>query len=302
MPPHRLPAFLTAALAGLFLCAGGAHAAPLELPPLSDPPGRTHLPGKVIWADLVTPDLAAAEAFYSGLFGWTFRDTHSGDTNYAVALVNGRPIAGIVQRPIPAGEQHQPHWLTFVAVADVDRAARLAVKDGAKELAKPTTYNGRGRQAVLSGPDGAVFAILASASGDPGDYLAEPGEWIWSALLTSDPDTAAKFYQSVFGYDLFDLPSTDGLEHVVLSSQDYARAGINSLPKDARHRHAHWLNFVRVADTDAAVARAVTLGGRVLVEPRVDRNGGKIALLADPAGAPFGIMEWTSSDTQTEPK
>jgi predicted enzyme related to lactoylglutathione lyase len=302
MPLQRLLAFLTASLTSLLLCAGAAHGAPLELPPLSDPPGTTHLPGKVIWADLVTPDLAAAQAFYSGLFGWTFRDTQSGNAHHTEALVNGRPIAGIVQRPIPAGEQHQPHWLTFIAVADVDRAARLAVKDGAQELAKPTTYRGRGRQAVLAGPDGAVFAILASASGDPGDYLAEPGEWIWSALLTSDPDTAAKFYQSVFGYDLFDLPSTDGLEHVVLSSQDYARAGINSLPKDARHRHAHWLNFVRVADTDAAVAKAVTLGGRVLVEPRVDRNGGKIALLADPAGAPFGIMEWTSSDTQMEPK
>ena len=307
MPPHRFLAFPTwhlAAryLASLILCAGAAHAAALPLPPLSDAPSAAHLPGKVIWADLVTPDLAAAEAFYSGLFGWTFRNIHSGETNYAVAMVSGRPIGGILQRPIPAGEQHQPHWLTFVAVADADRAARLAVNDGAKELAKPTTYPGRGRQAVLSGPDGAVFAILASATGDPGDYLAEPGEWIWSVLLTSDPDKAAKFYRAVFGYDLFDLPSADGLEHVVLSSQDYARAVINSLPKDSRHRRAHWLNFVRVADTDATAAKAVTLGGRVLVEPRVDRHGGKIALLADPAGAPFGIMEWTASDTKTEPQ
>jgi predicted enzyme related to lactoylglutathione lyase len=155
---------------------------------------------------------------------------------------------------------------------------------------------------VLAGPDGAVFAVLASASGDPGDYLAEPGEWIWSALLTSNPDAAAKFYQSVFGYDVFDLPSDDGLTHVVLSSQDYARAGINSLPKDSRHRRAHWLNFVRVADTDATAAKAVALGGRVLVEPRIDRHGGKIALLADPSGAAFGVMEWTTNDTKTEPK
>jgi predicted enzyme related to lactoylglutathione lyase len=284
------------------LCSGAAIAAPLELPPLSDAPSTTHLPGKVVWADLVTPNLGQAEAFYAGLFAWTFRDIHTGDTDYAVALVDGRPIAGIVQRAIPAGEQRQSNWLTFVSVTDADRAARIAVQDGAKQLAKPTTYPGRGRQAVFSGPDGAVFAILASTSGDPGDYLAEPGEWIWSALLTSNPDVAAKFYQSVFGYDVFDLPSDDGLEHVVLSSQDYARAGINSLPKDSRHRHAHWLNFVRVADTDAAAAKAVALGGRVLVEPRLDRHGGKIALLADPGGAPFGVMEWTASDTKTEPK
>jgi len=284
------------------LCSGVAVAAPLELPPLSDVPSGTHLPGKVVWADLVTPNLAAAETFYSGLFAWTFRDFHTGDTDYAVAIADGRPIAGIVQRAIPAGEQRQSNWLTFVSVADADRAARIAVQDGAKQLAKPTTYPGRGRQAVFSGPDGAVFAILASTSGDPGDYLAEPGEWIWNALLTSNPDVAAKFYQSVFGYDVFDLPSDDGLEHVVLSSQDYARAGINSLPKDSLHRHAHWLNFVRVADTDAAAAKAVALGGRVLVEPRLDRHGGKIALLADPGGAPFGVMEWTASDTKTEPK
>jgi predicted enzyme related to lactoylglutathione lyase len=294
--------FFAAFPAGLVLCSGFALAAPLELPPLSDASNTAHLPGKVVWADLVTPNLAEAETFYSGLFAWTFRDIHTPDTDYAVALADGRPIAGIVQRAMPAGEQRQPNWLTFVSVTDADRAARIAVQDGAKQLAKPTTYPGRGRQAVLAGPDGAVFAVLASASGDPGDYLAEPGEWIWSALLTSNPDAAAKFYQSVFGYDVFDLPSDDGLTHVVLSSQDYARAGINSLPKDSRHRRAHWLNFVRVADTDATAAKAVALGGRVLVEPRIDRHGGKIALLADPSGAAFGVMEWTTNDTKTEPK
>jgi predicted enzyme related to lactoylglutathione lyase len=299
MPLNRS---LVSCLVGLLVACGVAHAAPLELPPLSPTPTTAHLPGKVIWADLVTPNLATAEAFYSGLFAWTFRDIHSGDTDYAVAASDGRPIAGIVQRPIPAGEHRQSNWLTFVAVADADRAVQVAVRDGAKELAKPTTYPGRGRQAVLSGPDGAVFAILTSTSGDPEDFLPEPGEWIWSALLTPNPDAAARFYQHVFGYDVFDLPSENGLEHIVLSSQDYARIGINSLPKDSARRRAHWLNFVRVEDTDASVAKAVALGGRVLVEPRIDRHGGKIALLADPSGAPFGIMEWTASDTKAEPK
>ena len=35
------------------------------------------------------------------------------------------------------------------------------------------------------------------------------------------------------------------------------------------------------------------LGGRVLVAPRVDRQGGKIAVVADPQGAPFGLLEWS---------
>jgi predicted enzyme related to lactoylglutathione lyase len=164
------------------------------------------------------------------------------------------------------------------------------------------TYGGRGRQAVFSDPDGAVFAVLDSSSGDPGDYLAEPGEWIWSSLLAKNPDAAAKFYQHIFGYDVFDLPSTDGLEHLVLSNEDYARAGVNALPADKLHRRSHWLNFVRVEDTVETVRKAVALGGRVLVEPHLDRHGGKVALLADPAGAPFGILEWTAADSQVEPR
>jgi len=288
----------TALLTGL----GSAVAEPMDFPPLTDGATPAHLPGKVVWGDLVTPNLAGAEAFYTGLFGWSFRKIHVGDTDYAIASADGRPIAGLVQRIVPAGEHKQSHWLTFIAVHDADAAVRTAAADGAKVLAKPTTYGGRGRQAVLAGPDGAVFAVLASKSGDPEDFLAAPGEWIWSALLTEDPDGAAKFYKRVFGYDVFDLPSDDGLEHVVLSSQNYARAGINSLPQDTNHRHPHWLNFIRVKDTPEAAAKAEALGGKILVQPRVDRHGGRIALLADPYGAPFGVMEWTDTDTKTEPK
>ena len=46
-----------------------------------------------------------------------------------------------------------------------------------------------------------MFAVLASSSGDPPDRLADPGEWIWSALITTDPDTDAMFYKTLFGYD-----------------------------------------------------------------------------------------------------
>jgi predicted enzyme related to lactoylglutathione lyase len=277
-------------------------AEPAGFPALSDATPAAHLQGKIVWADLVTPNLAGARAFYTDLFGWSMRDIQVGKTDYAVASVDGRPIAGLLQRTMPHGEQKQSHWLTFLAVRNADAAVRTAAADGAKILSQPITYRGRGRQAVLAGSDGAVFAVLESTSGDPGDFLAAPGEWIWSTLLTQDPDGAAKFYQSVFGYDVFDLPGEDGLQHVILSSQDYARAGINSLPKDAYHRHAHWLNFIRVDDATATSAKAVALGGKILVAPRLDRHGGHVALLADPYGAPFGIMEWTANDSQAEPK
>jgi predicted enzyme related to lactoylglutathione lyase len=302
MRPVRLAGWCS--LLMLATSAATIDAAPLagiELPPLVQPATNEHHPGKVIWADLVTPDLNQAEHFYSGLFGWTFQAV-AGDPNYAVALMDGEAVGGLLQRAIPSGQHRQPAWLTFIAVGDVDAAKRNALAHGAKVLAEPKTYAQRGRQAVFADPDGAVFAVLASSSGDPPDELAATGEWLWSSLLVKNADQEAAFYRSLFAYDVFDLPSDDNSKHVILSSGDFARAGVTTLPGDSMRRHPHWLNFVRVEDAEASSAKAVELGGRVLVEARMDRHGGKLAVVADPSGAPVGLMEWSDTDTQEAPQ
>jgi hypothetical protein len=298
--PRALLAAAFAAMATMiFATSPVAAAAPLQLPPLTQPATSEHHVGKVIWTDLVTPDLEAAKRFYGGLFGWTFREIDTAaPREYTVALLDGRPVAGLVHRPAPPGEPKQPAWLTFIAVKDFDAARRIALSHGGKLLADARTYPKRGRQAVFSDPGGATFALLASSSGDPPDFLAAPGEWIWSSLLVRDPDADAAFYQAVFGYDVFDSDSEDGVDHLVLSTDGYARASANALPGDTARRHPHWLNYVRVVDAVEATSKVKELGGRVLVEPRIDRHGGKVAVVADPAGAPFGLLEWTETDSK----
>jgi uncharacterized protein len=273
-------------------------AATFELPPLIQPSSSERHTGKVIWADLITPDLAGAKRFYGGLFGWTFQDIHIWDTDYSIALLDGAPVGGLVQRTIRPDERRQPAWLTFISVQDVDEAERTTLAHGGKVLAKPRTFAQRGRQAVFADPQGAVYAVLQSSSGDPQDELAVPGGWIWSSLVTPDPDTAAAFYQAVFGYEVFALPSDDGSEHVLLATDNYARASANARPPKAANLPPHWLNFIRVTSTTAAVAQVEALGGRVLVAPHLDRHGGLIAVVADPAGAPFGLLEWTDTDSK----
>ena len=273
-------------------------AAPLELPAIVVPASQEHHVGKVVFVQLVTPDMAGAKRFYAGLFGWTYRDIEAGGTTYAEASLDGRPVAGLIHKDVPAGQHRQPAWLTFIASRDVDAARTIAVQHGAKVLFEPHSIPNRGRQAVFADPQGAVFAVLASSSGDPPDELAAPGEWIWSSLITSDPDTDAAFYQALFDYEVFELPADAGAQHLMLASDDYARASANSLPASSPNAHPHWLNYVRVDDAVKMAAKAVTLGGRVLVEPRVDRHGGMVAVVADPLGAPFGLLEWT--DTQSK--
>jgi len=263
-----------------------------------EPASQEHHVGKVIFVELVTPDLAAAKQFYAGLFGWTFRDIQAGETEYAEASLDGRPVAGLIHKELPSGTHRQPAWLSFIAVNDVDAAKSIALQHGAKVLFEPHSIPDRGREAVFADPQGAIFAILASSSGDPTDVLAAPGEWIWSSLITTDPDTGAAFYQALFNYEVYEVSSDEGTEHLMLASDNYSRASVNSLPANKPGVHSHWLNFVHVEDAVMMTKKVVALGGRVLVEPRLDRDGGKVAVVADPQGATFGLLEW--SDTENK--
>lgn len=296
-------------LRGLLLAAvlaiGGASpiiAAPPQLPALVDPLSLEHHMGKVILVELVTPDLVATKQFYAALFGWTYRDVAGAATGYAEASLNGHTVAGLVHRPVRAGERRQPAWLSFFAVSDVDAAQKTALQRGAKVLFAPHSFPDRGREAVFADPQGAVFGVLASSSGDPPDYVASPGEWIWSSLLTNDPESAVAFYQSLFDYEVFELPASAGAQHLLLASHNYARASVNTLAGTPPNTRPYWLNYVRVENTAAMTARVVALGGSVLVEPRLDRHGGRVAVVADPLGAPFGLLEWSETESKEVPK
>lgn len=207
-------------------------------------------------------------------------------------MLAGQPVAGLFQRKVPAGTHRRSAWLTYFSVPDVDAAADTALHNGAKLLFSPHDFPDRGREAVLADPQGAVFAVLASSSGDPPDLLVDPGQWIWSSLITRDPATDAAFYQNLFGYNVFALPPGEHGQHFILASGGFARASVNSLPASRPDAHSHWLNYVRVENAAVTAARVTVLGGRVLVEPRAERNGGTIALVADPLGAVFGLLEW----------
>jgi uncharacterized protein len=298
--PVSLLRLLLAGLLTVMLHVAPAQAARFELPPLVDPPSREHHQGKIVWADLVTPDVETAKTFYGGLFGWTFRDLDTGARNYTLALLQGEPVAGLVRRSEPSGERHQPAWLTFLSVSDIEKATRIALAHGAKQLTAPQNYPRRGRQVVLADPHGAVFAILQSASGDPPDVLASPGEWIWSALLTSHPETDAAFYQLLFNSEVFDSGDDQDSEHLVLSTDGYARASCNSFPRGSANLYPHWLNYVRVANVADTTAKALQLGGRVLVEPRAQREGESMAVVVDPTGAAIGLLEWSDTEEQDE--
>ncbi len=290
----------------LMMLLSGAVTAPAwagDAPALTVPASTDHFTGKVIFLELITPDLAGSEAFYGALFGWHFQETRIGTRRFAEASLDGHPVGGLIQREFPIGDRRKPSWLGFISVTNVDAIKLQAVALGGKVLHAPRNIPNRGRDAVLADPRGAVFGVLHSTSGDPADELVDPGDWIWTSLLTPDPDHDAGFYQSLFDYDVFEVASNPtASQHLVLSTEKYARASVNSLPSAKQQVHAHWLNYVRVENAVLTGQKITSLGGRVLVEPHPDRHGGQIAVVADPQGATFGLFEWGPDEEMTVTK
>jgi hypothetical protein len=96
LPSGQLRGLLYATLLSA-AAASAVHAetrAMVVLPAITGRASGEHHVGKVIWADLVTPDVDGAKRLYGGLFGWTFRDVPV-DPNYTLVLMNDEPMAGI---------------------------------------------------------------------------------------------------------------------------------------------------------------------------------------------------------------
>lgn len=261
---------------------------PPVLPPLTTISGSPRLPGKFVWADLVTDDVPAARKFYSQLFGWTFQDLG----NYTIAANDERPLCGMFQRPKPADASAKPRWFGYLSVANVSRAEKAVTKAGGKVLAAPQPMPKRGEQAVFTDPEGAVFGVVKSSAGDPPDFLPEPGDWIWVQLLSRDAKRAAAFYRTVGGYQVVENTGTNRLLDYVLTSKGYARATVRTIPRAAEQVKPTWLPFVRVKRVTESVAQAQQLGGKVLIEPNPERFDSKVAVIADPTGAAIGLLEW----------
>jgi catechol 2,3-dioxygenase-like lactoylglutathione lyase family enzyme len=78
--------------------------------------------GTFCWNELMTRDREKALAFYSNLFGWETKQSplHEG---YSVIVSGGKDIGGIMQMGSEFPADTKPHWMPYVAVADVDKVA-----------------------------------------------------------------------------------------------------------------------------------------------------------------------------------
>jgi uncharacterized protein len=248
----------------LVAAAGTADAADRYWPPIVDPPTGQHTPGRWVWGDLVTSDVAAAADFYGKVFGWTF-ETYGGEDDrdtYTLALADGLPIGGLVfdQRAMK-DDAPSARWIGLISVTDVRAAADAVTKGGGKVVVTPTMLGERGETAVFQDPEGTLFGIVRSKNGDPADYVGDLNEWVWIDLWTADVDQATKFYSAVAGYSGAAARTAGPAQRRAPRFRQLRPGGHHAEARQAR-TSAVWLPYLRVADAKPPPTRRVPQAAR----------------------------------------
>jgi predicted enzyme related to lactoylglutathione lyase len=272
-----------AAVAAVTACASGKAAPAAAVPAPNDTVGR------FVWHDLVTHDVAASQKFYASLLGWEFEQTTRSGHPYVIVRSNGQLTGGIVQRE---GANSGPAtWLSYLSVADLDRAIGQVTSAGGKVLLAPTAVGAYGRVAVVLDPQGAPLGL----AGLTGTLPAEPAQpplnrFFWMEHLAKDGPAALAFYKGFAGYESV-TSSEHGIDYSVLKRQR-SRAGLLQLPPQFEGVQPHWLPYVRVEDPAALAAKAISLGGKVVIEPRADIRNGTLSIVTDSTGAALALQKW----------
>ena len=252
-------------------------------------PVRTsYTQGTPNWVDLQTPDQDAAKAFYSGLFGWTYDDQPMPQGPvYSMAMLGGHPVAAIAaQSPELAAAGAPPMWNTYLATDSVDDAvARVEAASGKVAMA-PFDVMDAGRMAFVLDPSGAPVALWQAGKHIGATLVNEPGTINWNELITTDP-AAVAFYENVLGLTTSTMDM--GAGEYTLFEVDGQMVG-GTTPPQMPGVPSHWHVYFGVADADATVAKATELGGSVLA-PAFDTPVGRMAVIADPHGAVFSIIQ-----------
>ena len=235
--------------------------------------------GTFCWIDLGTTDVDGAKAFYGELLGWEFEDLPAEEGSYTMCRLRGRDVAGIHRH----AEDEGTGWSSNVSVDDLERATSRALELGAEVLAEPFEVPGAGRTSVLRDPAGAVVSLW-QASGHAGAGLVnEVGAWSWNELVAADLEAAKAFYGELFGWTAEDLPGPFPRTGFSLGE---LLIGGGHAPAPQESPTPRWTVAFTVADADRTAAEAERLGGKVLLPP-MDVPNGRLAIVADPAGAQF---------------
>jgi uncharacterized protein len=255
------------------------------------PEKTTHAPGTFCWIDLGTPDQDAAGEFYGALFGWALKEDENAEQTggYRVATLRDEAIGGVMKL---MEEGQPPAWSAYVCVEDVDATAAKAKEAGGQVMFEPMSVLDYGRMAFIVDPTGAALGLWQPGRNKGADLVSEPNAMSWTELNSRDPETAKRFYTDVFGWAYEEKEYEGTGAYTTISLGDKTVGGLLDITERVPAEvPAHWLVYFGVEDADATIETAKDRGGEIPAGPFDIPEVGRIAVVKDPWGAFFAVIQ-----------
>lgn len=256
--------------------------------------------GEPCWADVQTPDVEAAKAFYAAVFGWTFRDYPTPDgRSYSQAFVGDNMVSVIApQNPAQQAAGKPAQWNIYFATDDARALAGEVAHAGGEVEFGPEDVAGTGVMLFLQVPGGGTTGVWQAGAHTGSTLYNEAGALSWVELVTPQPQAAVGFFQQLFGHDVTEYRQDDGGTYTTLMVGGAEVAGI--VPADGEADPGGsglgWQIYFGVSSASEAVLSAAGAGAEVLVEPEyVEDAGTRVATLRDPQGGVFSVVEIEST-------
>ena len=248
--------------------------------------------GAVTWIDLSTPDVKAAADFYREVLGWSdieVSPTPTGD--YYIGKVGDRQVGGMMgQGPELAGTPSM--WTVFVYADDVDVTAARAADAGGTVLTPPFDIP-EARIAIIADPAGAVFGLFSGPEIQGEFYSQDVGRVCWVELMTRDPATAQRFYADLFVREAVSQQTGESPYTTFKLGEEMVAGMIRTPAAVPTEVPPYWSAYFTVAACADTEKKVVEMGGELHL-PTMSVEMGKFASFADPQGATFNIMEYTT--------
>lgn len=248
--------------------------------------------GTFSWADALSTDQAATKKFMEAVMGWTGENmpTDMPGMEYTMFSHQGQTVAGA--GPMPAEMQGVPsHWQNYVTVDDLDAMCEKATALGGTVFMPAMDVMSAGRMAGIQDPTGAHLMLWEPKEHIGATLVNVAGAMSWNELMTNDPETAKTFYGDLFGWTYEEMPMGDGVIYTVIKNNGRNNGGMMTITPEMGDFPPHWMVYFTVENAAEAVARAKEAGGSVVKDVFSADGVGKMAMIADPAGTGFMIME-----------
>ena len=112
----------------------------------------------------------------------------------------------------------------------------------------------------------------------------------WTDLTFMDAEKTKTFYSALFGWEYEHIPTDQGSDYIMAKKKGLNAAGMWQ-SSDPEAMPPLWSVYLAVDDVDASANTAQQAGAQVMVQPMNAMDSGRMAVIADPAGAFIGLWQ-----------